>query len=297
MICFYHNDLDGHASGAVVKYWHSKLSEDYPDLDMHEWNYGMRIPWEKIHEDRSVIIVDLSFEPEDVEKLLEITSDVTWIDHHATAIQKLKDFELEGLRRDGTAACELCWEYFFGQKEEKPGAIKLVGDYDVWRYAYGERTKHFKLGFELFETDPGTKKGWGNWTWLFGPDDDATEYYVEYGKPIQKFIDKENKSYVNSAGFYANFEGYRVVCCNKAKANSWLFDSVNPDSYEIMIPYYFDGEKYKYSLYSNLSYINCGEIAQRFSYKGKQGGGHKGAAGFLSEKFLPKFISKVYRRK
>lgn len=33
--------------------------------------------------------------------------DVTWIDHHKTAIEAVKDYNVKGERRIGTAACEL----------------------------------------------------------------------------------------------------------------------------------------------------------------------------------------------
>ena len=46
-------------------------------------------------------------------KLLQITEDVTWIDHHKTAIEKYDgfDYDIRGLRYDGIAACMLTYCY------------------------------------------------------------------------------------------------------------------------------------------------------------------------------------------
>lgn len=57
--------------------------------------------------------------------------DVTWIDHHKTAIEAVKDYNVKGKRRIGTAACELTWEYLFDDIET-PDVVKLLSAYDVW---------------------------------------------------------------------------------------------------------------------------------------------------------------------
>lgn len=52
-------------------------------------------------------------------------------------------------------------------------------------------------------------------------------------------------------------------------------------NYPIVAIWVFDGEKYKYSIYSDKSDIDCSKIAERYG-----GGGHKGASGFVSEKMI-----------
>lgn len=57
--------------------------------------------------------------------------DVTWIDHHKTVIEAVKDYNVKGKRRIGTAACELTWEYLFDDIET-PDVVELLSAYDVW---------------------------------------------------------------------------------------------------------------------------------------------------------------------
>lgn len=296
MICFYHNDNDGHASGAVVRKYYEDCCRgkydvanrrQYLPLKMFEINYGMPIPWKEITRNERVVIVDFSFEPDDVERLLSLTEDVVWIDHHETALVELEEFDLWGLRRIGTAACELAWEFFF-KDEPTPPAIQLVGDYDVWKFDYGDKTICFKYGMDIYNFDPGTKEGWDRWIWLFSNNEYTTDYYIQQGLPIKKYTEAHNEKYLNSLGFYADFEGYNAICCNKALTNSWLFDTIDLSTFDLQLFFSFDGKGYRYSLYTPHEHVHCGKIAERFG-----GGGHQGAAGFAHKQFLPKFTSKI----
>ena len=112
MKVFYHGDLDGQAAAWCVNHC--------VDLDprakregvsFHVINYGQRFPLETIAPGEQVWILDYSIEPSEMRCLLEVTADVTWIDHHKTAIEKYRDFPqlIRGLRRDGTAHGLLLW--------------------------------------------------------------------------------------------------------------------------------------------------------------------------------------------
>ena len=92
MICFYHSDNDGKCAG----YWVDKCGL----LDEHgktffKIDYGIDFPFDKIHKDERVYIVDYSIPPEQMDKLLEITPNVVWIDHHKSAIEMYKDYDKE----------------------------------------------------------------------------------------------------------------------------------------------------------------------------------------------------------
>ena len=114
MVVFYHSDDDGKCAG----YWAGKLNkrktgvkDDVVDYIMI--NYGWPIPWDKISKDELVYIVDFSFSVEDMNKLLELTSNVVWIDHHISAIEKYADYDkhVDGIRLDGAAGCLLTYFY------------------------------------------------------------------------------------------------------------------------------------------------------------------------------------------
>lgn len=172
-ICFYHRaDLDGVCSGAIVKHF-------VPDCELYGIDYGDIFPWEKVkpplvpadqmpepwassgtneeHESwgrttwpkRTVYMVDVSLPAEDMKRLAEV-SNLIWIDHHATIINQMAGFEIDGYQVVGAAGCELCWLWFaLGQKPRfaanvlaalrdrpLPEAVRLLGSYDIFDMSY-----------------------------------------------------------------------------------------------------------------------------------------------------------------
>lgn len=71
---------------------------------------------------------------------------------------------------------------------------------------------------------------------------------------------------------------YRCICLNTPLNSSQSFDGVyDPEKHDIMVAFTMvSSGRWRVSLYSDKSTINCGDIAKVFG-----GGGHKGAAGFL----------------
>ncbi len=137
--CFYHSsDLDGHCSGAIVKY-------KFPEAQMHSINYGQQFAWDKVNTKEDVIImVDFSLQPfvEMAKLYTEFGDRLIWIDHHISAVEEAKNWKdgednkslndkINGLRMVGLAGCELTWKHFFPEIE-MPNAVRLLGRYDVW---------------------------------------------------------------------------------------------------------------------------------------------------------------------
>lgn len=127
MKCFYHLDDDGKCAAFWV-YLSAGIYDGYEnDSEFIPINYGMAFPFEKIRPNEQVYIVDYSIMPDEMRKLLEITKDVTWIDHHKSAIERYTDFEIpiRGIRYDGVAGCMLtyCW-------------LHHMTESDVLRYLY-----------------------------------------------------------------------------------------------------------------------------------------------------------------
>lgn len=263
-IVYHGADLDGKCSAAIVLKALGKK-----DVELIPYNYG-EFPFEKIEIGEKVVVVDCSL---DFEKLFEYTTNIIWIDHHVTAIDKYDGLELKGLRRVGTAACELTWEYFMDDSE-MPEVVKYLGDYDVWKFALGEPTKILQTGLRLYDTEP-TSDNWDQWL-----DEDYSLFdEINDGKIALKYRDNYWKDIAKNS-FFTTFEGYKCVACNASNVSSQLFDSVEGD-YDIMIPFSFNGDEWKLSLYTTKDNIHIGNIATKYG-----GGGHKGAAGF-SCKELP----------
>lgn len=283
MKCFYHADADGRCAGFWVCL-NVGITDDYQP-ELIEINYGKPFPFDKIGEEEQVYIVDYSIDPDEMLRLLEITEDITWIDHHKTAIEKYADFphELRGVRYDGVAGCMLTYCYIhhmtdrgvgnikpfdMSMTEDAPKFTKLIADWDVWRFEYGDDTRHFITAFNAYNFSPESRL----WDRFFTfPDDMACGSLIQEGVTMTKYRDGWAKEYCRSKGFGTIIDGHRAFALNLGHCSSEYFKSVS--GYDILIPFCFDGEKWTVSLYSQT--VDVSEIAKKYG-----GGGHKGASGF-----------------
>lgn len=289
MKCFYHADADGRCAGFWV-FQSAGRSMKYSNFSdtMNEINYGMPFPFDKILPDEQIYIVDYSISPDEMRQLLTITKDVTWIDHHKTAIERYSDFEypIRGIRLDGVAACMLTYCYLyhmtnFGEgdirpfdpsmEEDCPYFCKLIADWDIWKFDYGDTTRYFQAAFNMYDFNP---KGSEWWRFFTGHENEQTEDggLVDQGIIISRYRDNWAKEYCKARGFEAWIDGYLVYALNLGLCNSEYFKSVQSE-YDILAPFSFDGTQWIVSLYSKT--VDVSKIA-----KNHGGGGHKGAAGF-----------------
>ena len=287
MKCLHHTDADGKCAAYWVSdYYNDKNPEDFIMID-----YGMDIDWlSKIEENEKVFIVDFSLEPDDMRKLLQKTKDVTWIDHHITAIQKYNDFETEipGLRYNGIAGCVLTYCYLYcmgcGKKEfdsetmplKAPWATTYIGDHDVWEYKYGKDTAHFKLGLDAYsdKLNP-TNSIWDD----LNDNIDLVNELIDDGLVIEQYRDAIGTRARDMYGFEYDFEGHTALCLNNVFGGSeWFTDAIH--NYDLVCAFLLmkDG-KWEYSLYSEK--IDVSKIAKKYG-----GGGHPGASGFVTDELI-----------
>jgi hypothetical protein len=100
---------------------------------------------------------------------------------------------------------------------------------------------------------------------------------IEEGRIMMKFRDGYARDLM-PIGFETSFEGYLCYACNLAHCGSDWFKSLDKDGkfgYPIYMPFYFNGEYFSVSLYTDNPDIDVSKIALKYG-----GGGHKGAAGF-----------------
>ena len=302
MKIFYHIDNDGKCAGYLV---YKKFKEKY-SCECIPINYGMNFPFDKIDENEHVWIVDYSIEPNEMDRLFEITENVVWIDHHITAINKYKEYnkKIPGVRLDGFAGCMLTYCYLEEHEhdnymveansvynvtyENAPLVVKLVEDYDIWKFKYGNDTRFFKLGLDLYNTDP-TSREWqilyNNYLW------GAIDIVIKKGQIVDTYRKNMMKEYCEKKGFECelitcdsmkDISQYKCFAVNMANMNSDDFVGININEYDLLIGFSFNGEIWSYSLRcGRRSNIDCSYIASLFG-----GGGHPGAAGFSSEKLL-----------
>ena len=269
MKCFYHTDLDGKCSAAIVYKYYKENHKIEPECI--PINYNMDFPFESIKYNELVIIVDFSLQKEgEFDKLLDITKNIVWIDHHKTAIEKHKNMEnLNGIRSVKKAGCELTWDYYYPDKI-CPEVVRLLGDYDTWTFKYGEETNHFQQGIRIHPNHP----QYFRWSAWFENKHDEVNDIVENGRIVILYRDNYYKGLIISWSFMTEFEGYKAIACNAGSVSAQMFESVT-ENYDIMLPFVFDGNQWIVSIYTKRDDIDVSEIAKKY-----KGGGHRKAAGF-----------------
>lgn len=277
MICIYHSkDLDGYASGAVVK-------RKFPEAILIGWDYKDSIP--ELPSSEDIIMIDISFPLEEMIELRRRSKSLTWIDHHISAKNDfdkalgLVPFSAHGINyvyEAGMAACEIGWAYLFPM-EPIPQSITLLGRYDTWRQDEGDwenETLPFQYYMRLLcnapESFPKVALSIGRF---------ANEFVNEgtnLGRTILRYQREQDKKIMHSS-FVAEFEGLRALCVNAGGASSNTFLSKWDESkHDVMIPFHYTGSRWGCSIYTTKDDIDCSAIAKKLG-----GGGHKKASGFM----------------
>jgi len=282
MKCFYHTDLDGECSAAIV-------AQLYPECECIPISYNDDFPFERIQRSEAVYVVDFSLQkPGDWIRLLHITTHVTWIDHHKTAIEAADEecvIAIDGLRKDGIAGCVLTWQWLHSGALP-PSIVSLIGDGDTWTFAYGNDTSYVH---EYLQSVCDTRPTSSFWDGLL--DYDSSQQALDGFKSVgalllNKKTIRDAETVINS-GWEVEFAGRRGVAVNR-RCNSQLFASV-ADQFDLWLPCVFDGRQWTVSVYAqNGGAIDCSEIA-----KAHGGGGHKYAAGFQCEELPFTFVRRL----
>ena len=273
MFCIHHDDLDGYAAARVV----AKFEKDYNKEHFFEANYKRELPFDKIKKNEKVYVVDYSFSDSQIDllqKLMQITNNIIWIDHHKSSIEMLKNHpefnNINGIVKDGISGAALAYMYLYNVKyDDIPLYLKYVSDYDLWLYRYGKNTEYFScyMNSVKFSIDSYI------WEELESNNSFLNEI-IEDGKVIRRYIETQYQSIRDGYGYECDVEGYKAFVVN-SHGNSWVFGN-KINEYDLCVLWKFDGERYCYSLYSHKD-VDCSEIAVRYG-----GGGHKAAAGCTS---------------
>lgn len=266
-VCFHHDDEDGRASGAVVRYALGKDSHlieiDYDDLT---------IPWELINKADKVVVVDISFPLQEMQKLAA-GRELIWIDHHISAIKEMQGVAdaWSGLRDINDAACVLAWKYFFPDRPV-PRAVVLIGDRDVWRWAEKD-TGPFVEGIHVRDT---RSENDALWVPLLEENQQAFNEILTEGARLREIRLDEINSLVERRGFEVIFFGERTLAVN-APGNGDIGQRSRDLGYEIA--YCYEDRMERGVLATNVTLFSreadVSVIAKKFG-----GGGHAHAAGF-----------------
>jgi len=291
---FYHNDHDGRCSAFLVRHF---VLKHFPrtEIELIETNYNLPFPVNSVCENEIVWIVDFSIEPEMMMKLMSITHNIRWIDHHGTAIAKYeccvydwsKDSAnlIRGLRSVDHAACVLTYMYchkkYEGRKHRSiPWFIRLVGDRDTWAWQYRERSKFFHRGLQAEDTSPESPVWYDVWK--------STRWLEKRGAIIEAGFERQAEEAITQCSFEIEFHGYRCLAMNASVPfllSSEYFEKFAP-GYDIWMPFRFANGCWTVNLYSTA--VDTSVIAQQYEFRGKRGGGHPltdrgSASGFQAE--------------
>ena len=287
--CVYHKaDFDGQCAAAII-------AQKFPDAVLVPFDYGCEINTKQFINNK-VIFVDCALQPFSLMESLALTCDLTWIDHHKTAIEEyekslviyndLCDIGIIHAHVDiKFSGCELAWKWAFPETQ-MPEAVRLVGRYDIWDLSVPEAWV-FQCGLRTLELDPLTGNGLKNWHEVFGFHNWINEL-LKIGREIQKYSRNHNKDLCKSA-FEANVAGLRCICLNVGRASSQVFESMwDKEKYDAMLAFCNVQNKFwKITLYTDKEGIDVGAVA-----KSMGGGGHKQAAGWqfdtLPQELMPK---------
>ena len=283
MLCIYHiADHDGKGSAAIVK-------SVYPETELMGLNHDMEIPYDEIKKHDKIVVCDISLPLDFMFELNEV-ADFTWIDHHISVIEQYEKAiadgnkkTLKGIRRVGTAAMVLTWEYFYPNKE-LPLGIKLLGLNDIFDLK-DKRVRPFEYAMQALGVNRPTDKVWEE---LINETMDINAM-VEKGKAILSYIRNRNFRLVRAQAFESQYNGLKCICANMPQGYSEFYDSLdNIKDYDMMVNFFMNKKNcWNLSFYMAKDNVDVSKIAEQFG-----GGGHAKAAGASSLKELPEFLRK-----
>jgi len=316
-VCIYHSiDLDGWMSAAIVKHYFTTERKGGTQ-DYIGYNYGQPIP--DLSEYDRVIMCDISFKTKDlsveaIQPMINLYerygSNFIWIDHHISVINDVfnyankYEYDLDlpcGLRDTKFAACELTWKYFFPDKP-MPELVRFLGRYDcfghkgtdeeqkVLEFQYGARETidNYEEAYKcLIDSINGRVKG-------IRYADSIEGVIWKSGAPIYRYLCTEAKqTYKNgfeielsepfmnitrdNFGKQISTLRRKFICINKERFNPVNFGiDYHKDGYDGCACFWYANGKWNFSVYNDNGEVDCTLIAKQFD-----GGGHKGASGFI----------------
>lgn len=267
LVIFHSNCLDGFGS-AYAAYVHFVLKQNINAIFVPA-AHGDTPPDAS---GRTVYILDYAYKRAAMAQLCQQAERVIVLDHHISALEDLAGLDAEfpnlelhfDMNRSGAV---IAWEYF--NTDPVPLLIACVQDRDLWRY---EIDISFDLNAALM-AHPFTFAGWHQWA----SDEGALHTLVGEGKAINRYRQQMIEQHKRAAvmGEIAGFT-VPIVNCPRAIVSELLGELAKGQPFAA--GYTDKGSRRGWSLRSDENGEDVARIAALFG-----GGGHKRAAGFVSE--------------
>lgn len=288
LIITHANCVDGCCSCAILK---SKYKEnakyievDYADADpAYPERYNKFISEVKDLNNGEVIMADICLKKEIIDMFISKNNEITIIDHHATVKPIIDELRLLKNRDpnvklniifsdDNTeSGAMLTWKYV-NPDLSPPLVIKLVEDYDLWKFIYSE-TKPFHA--KLLDNAKQPKDYDKSFFLDLIQDSNKLKALINEGESIYKaYIDLLNEYADNSQEVI--LDGYRGLMVNAPmKYRSDLGDIVNKRSGTFALVWEEQNDGIVSCSLRSVKSFNVKEIAEKLG-----GGGHENAAAF-----------------
>lgn len=219
---------------------------------------------------KEVYILDFSYKRKDIKLLCQQAIKVTLIDHHVTALEDLKDLELEcdnlELNIDmSQSGAVLSWRYF--HSAPVPKLLQHIQDNDLWQF----KLDNTQTLISAIMSYPMKLTLWNSWL----DDENALEKLYQEGTILQRQRNKQIAQYKRAARM-GQIAGYTIPVVNAPSSiGSELLHQLS-DGYPFAAAYEDKAERRVWQLRSGGEQaIDVAHIAQKFG-----GGGHKHASGF-----------------
>ena len=283
VLIVYHRDLDGLASALIAQKYYFE-QKNVGKIELQSIQHGEQFDILDKLNFSCFVLLDFSFDNTTMSNIYSQVDEFVWIDHHKSARDlELWKSDVMGKRSLKESACVLTWQYFY--THPMPYSVRLIGDYDIWRFRYGDDTRAYIEFLSQFDIDDDIQQlSSCILRSSISSTDYATKRCISQGEPLLRYREAIVKK-LYKKGTQATWNGIKTFVCNATGFHPYLADYAlkqNPDI-EIVNIYQFkwDGEKWitTHSLVSRGK-VDVAEIAERYG-----GGGHHNASGFVVEPF------------
>lgn len=283
-ICIYHGGCDD-GFGAAWAVWRK-----WPDVEFIPGTYGKPPPDVT---DKNVLMVDFSYKYDVICELSLKAKRLVILDHHKTAQADLERLpQMHNNMEAMEQTCLMCWEqnmpevmahfnmqnsgavlawefcHGLPRNDPPPNMLALIQDRDLWRFAFGDKTKQFSAALRTYPMD------FKVWDEIAANPDKL----IEDGKVILRAHQFNVNKFCEEA-FTERISGYDVPCVNVpyhyASDVAHELLQRNPEA-PFAAAWFKRGDGlFQASLRSEDHRVDVSEIAKKHG-----GGGHRNAAGF-----------------
>lgn len=297
VVMYHAGCVDGFCSALLLKMYFDTF-ENVFDVLYIPMHYGTPIPKEQLHKDDEVYLVDFSFKRKEMYELSRLVTFIRVIDHHKTAEYELKNLGLENANvyfdsnRSGAKLTEdwiesiknakaLLWREGVGLLPPATDCSKLVAyvqDRDLWKHELLD-TKEISAFLKVYSFD------FDAWEILYNKFEERLPLIIASGATILEINKQQIGKAVNDAqniDFPIGTASRRVKIVNTTVHESEIGNEL---CQQHDIPFSVTWKqrkdfKFVYSLRS-IGDFDVSNIAKAYG-----GGGHKNAAGFVSDSLV-----------